>query len=281
MIKITQDVIDQVSEGFRIPSIPEVLLEVRRICADPEGDLSQLAAIISKDIGLSAAILKTVNSSLYGMPRSISDIGQAVMLLGMGPVSTLITGILIKQSFQGKAAISFERLWDNASFVAEAMVFLGKNIDKNIPREDLYTTGLFHDCGIAAMSMRFTNTYLETLLLANEDHSKSQVEHENENHATNHAVVGYYIASGWKLPKDIRQVILNHHEPDFLITSTSDDQRSIYAILTIASNMVSIIKRKKVNQGWRQVKDECFAQLGIDEDKFKDLGEDLEMYWQQ
>lgn len=171
MIKITQDIINDVSEGFRIPSIPEVLLDVRRICADPEGDISQLAAIISKDIGLSAAILKTVNSSLYGMNRAISDINQAVMLLGMGSVSTLITGILIKQSFQGKAAISFERLWDNATFVAEAMVFIGKNVDKNIPRED---------------------------------HSKSQVEHENDNHNTNHAVVGYYIASGWKLPKDIR-----------------------------------------------------------------------------
>jgi HD-like signal output (HDOD) protein len=215
------------------------------------------------------------------MNRAISDINQAVMLLGMGSVSTLITGILIKQSFQGKAAISFERLWDNATFVAEAMVFIGKNVDKNIPREDLYTTGLFHDCGIAAMNMRFTDTYLETLLLANEDHSKSQVEYENDNHNTNHAVVGYYIASGWKLPKDIRQVILNHHEPDFLITSNSDDQRSIYAILTIASNMVSMIKRKKMNQGWDEVKVECFAQLNIDEDKVKDLCEDLDMLWLQ
>lgn len=281
MIKITQDIIDQVSDGFKIPSIPEILLEVRRICADPEGDISELAAVISKDIGLSAAILKTVNSSLYGMTRSIGDIGQAVMLLGMEPVSTLISGILIKQSFKGEAAISFERLWDNASLVAEAMVFLGKNIDKHIPREDLYTTGLFHDCGIAAMSMRYTNTYLETLLLANEDYSRSQVEHENDNHGSNHAVVGYYIASGWKLPKDIRQVILNHHEPDFLITNVSDKQNSIYAILRIANNMVSTIKRKKTTQGWDEVKDECFSQLDIDEDRFKDLCEDIEEHWQQ
>lgn len=281
MIKITQEIIDDVTEGFKIPSIPEVLLEVRRICEDPESEISQLAAIISKDIGLSAAILKTVNSSLYGMSRSISDINQAVILLGMGSVSTLIAGILIKQSFQGKAAISFERLWDNATFVAEAMVFLGKNVDKKIPREDLYTTGLFHDCGIAAMSMRFSSTYLETLLLANEDHSRSQVEHENDHHGSNHAVVGYFIASGWKLPKNIRQVILNHHEPDFLITSPSDDQRSIYAILLIANNLVSTIKRKKTIQGWDLVKEECFAQLDIDEDKYKDLSEDLDMFWQQ
>lgn len=36
MISITQDVIDHVSEGFSIPSIPDILLEVQRISADPE-----------------------------------------------------------------------------------------------------------------------------------------------------------------------------------------------------------------------------------------------------
>ena len=207
MISITQDVIDHVSEGFSIPSMPDILIEVQRICADPDGELADLASVITTDIGLSSAILKTINSPLYGMNRAISDIGQAVMLLGMGSVSTLIAGILIKQSFQGEAAIRFERLWDNASLVAETMVFIGQNIEDKIPPENLYTAGLFHDCGIAAMSMRFSSTYLETLLAANEDHSKTQVEHENELHQSNHAVVGYFIASGWKLPKDICQVI--------------------------------------------------------------------------
>ena len=136
MISITQDVIDHVSEGFSIPSMPDILIEVQRICADPDGELADLATLISADIGLSSAILKTINSPLYGMNRAISDIGQAVMLLGMGSVSTLISGILIKQSFQGEAAIRFERLWDNASLVAETMVFIGQNIEDKIPPEN-------------------------------------------------------------------------------------------------------------------------------------------------
>jgi HD-like signal output (HDOD) protein len=281
MISITQDVIDHVSEGFTIPSMPDILIKVQAICSDEEGDISDLATLIATDIGLSSAILKTINSPLYGMNRVISDIGQAVMLLGMGSVSTLIAGILIKQSFQGEAAIRFERLWDNATLVAETMVFIGQSIEDKIPPENLYTAGLFHDCGIAAMSMRFSSTYLETLLLANEDHSKSQVEHEDGLHSSNHAIVGYFIASGWKLPRDICQVILSHHEADFLKRNKAHMENLVYATLKVADNMVSSLKRRQDIQGWDGVKEECFEQLGIDEHKYHDLSEDLEELWQQ
>ena len=280
MISITQDVIDHVAEGFSIPSMPKILTEVQRICADENGEISDLAKLIATDIGLSSAILKTINSPLYGMNRAISDIGQAVMLLGMKSVSTLIAGILIKQSFQGEAAIRFERLWDNASLVAETMVYIGQNISDKIPPENLYTTGLFHDCGIAAMSMRFTSTYLETLLHANEDHSKSQVEHEDISHNSNHAVVGYFIASGWKLPKDICQVILNHHEADFLKNNKSHMESLVYATLKTADNIVSSLKRRQNIQGWLEINEACYEQLGIDEYKYQDLCEDLEELWQ-
>lgn len=279
MISITQDVIDHVAEGFSIPSMPKILIEVQRICADENGEISDLAKLISADIGLSSAILKTINSPLYGMNRAISDIGQAVMLLGMGSVSTLIAGILIKQSFQGEAAIRFERLWDNASIVAETMVYIGQNIDDKIPPENLYTAGLFHDCGIAAMSMRFSSTYLETLLLANEDHSKSQVEHEESVHNSNHAVVGYFISSGWKLPKDICQVILNHHEADFLKTNKNHMENLVYATLKVADNIVSSVKRNQNIEGWDEIIEGCFDALGIDEHKYQDLCEDLHEQW--
>lgn len=155
MIPITQDVIDYVTEGFTIPSMPKILIAVQKICADEDGNITDLAALVSTDIGLSSAILKTINSPIYGMNRAISDISQAVMLLGMGSVATLISGILIKQSFQGESAIRFERLWDNSSLVADTMVFIGQNIEDKIPPENLYTAGLFHDCGIAAMSIKF------------------------------------------------------------------------------------------------------------------------------
>ena len=119
----------------------------------------------------------------------------------------------------------------------------------------------------------------KTLLLANEDHSKSQVEFENERHSSNHAIVGYYIASGWKLPKDICQVVLNHHENDFLNFSKDHMSNLVFATLKVADNMVSSLKRKQSIQCWEDIKQPCFTQLGIDEDIYCDLAEDLQELW--
>jgi len=279
MIAITPEVLADIKEGFKVPSPPDLLIEVQRICADDEPDLMKLAELIAGDIGLSAAILKTINSPVYGMNRVVSDINQAVMLLGISSVSTLIAGILIQQSFNGEAAIRFERLWDNAHTVAETMVYIGQNIEDKIPPENLYTAGLFHDCGIAAMSMRFKDTYLDTLINANEDHSRNQVEHEMSAHKCNHAIVGYYIASGWKLPKDICNVVLNHHENDFLQYNKDHSSNLVYATLKVADNMVSTLKRKQPLQCWSVIKETCFDQLGIDEYKYIDLMEDLQDLW--
>lgn len=130
------------------------------------------------------------------------------------------------------------------------------------PPENLYTAGLFHDCGIAAMSMRYTDTYLETLLLANEDHSKTQAEHENELHNCNHAIVGYFIASGWKLPRDICQVILNHHEEDFLARNKNHMENLVFATLKIADNMVSSLKRRRTFKAGTTLKKIVSFKLG-------------------
>jgi len=281
MISITPEVLADIKEGFKVPSPPDLLIEVQRICADDEPDLMALANLVASDIGLSAAILKTINSPLYGMNRVVSDINQAVMLLGISSVSTLIAGILVQQSFQGEAAISFERLWDNAHTVAETMVYIGQNIDDKIPPENLYTAGLFHDCGIAAMSMRFKDTYLDTLIKANEDREHNQAMVEMETYNTNHAIVGYYIASGWKLPKDICNVVLNHHENDFLQHNHDHASNLVYATLKVADNMVSQLKRQQNIQCWPWVKEACFDQLGIEEHKYVDLREDLQDLWDQ
>ena len=69
MIAITQDVINHVSEGFSIPSMPSILIEIQEICADPNGDLTDLARVISTDIGLSSAILKTTDNLVSSLKR--------------------------------------------------------------------------------------------------------------------------------------------------------------------------------------------------------------------
>lgn len=275
MISLTQEQTEHIRRGFVVPSRPQLLVDIQALIDDPESDITQLARLVATDIGLSSAILKTINSPVYGMSRTISDIQQAVMLLGAKSVSTLVTALLLRTGFKGKSAITYERLWDNSSQVAETMVFIGQNIRDKIPPENLYSAGLFHDCGIAAMSQKYPD-YRQTLQLANHDYERNPLLYEDERYQCNHAQVGYFIAASWSLPRDLCEVVLNHHDEGYLARNMDSETALVWSALKVADNMVNCIRRDCNLTDWARTKHACFEALGITEMDYLDLLEDRE-----
>ena len=260
--------------GFRIPVKPEIINEIQRISTSAEPSLPDAARVIAKDIGLSGAILKTINSPFYGMSRMISDIEQAVILLGFDVVNTLVTCQSIKAAYVDKCCISLERFWDTATDVANAMLYLGKNLKDQIPQENLYTLGLFHDCGIPAFAIKFDD-YKETLIKANSSNELTLTDLEDQLYNSNHAIVGYFIASAWKLPKDICNIILQHHSTDYLSNISGEAEQLMYAVLKAAENMVNRNRRLEEAVDWQFVKHDVFDVLGIHELDFLDISEEF------
>ena len=276
-----QQAIDDIKSGFVLPSPPDLLLNVQKICNSDDPDLSLLAELVSQDIGLSAAILKAINSPAYGMNRQISDARQAVMFLGFTTVSSLVSAVLIQQSFTGKSAINFERFWDNSRQIAETMVYIGQTIKDKIPLENLYTAGLFHDCGVAAMSIRFCDTYLTCLQEANNSENQNLMQVEDNLYRTSHPVVGYLIATSWNLPKEVCKVILGHHDPDFFNFNKDLSENLVMSTLKMAENIVEQANRHRNCIGWGQHKDTYFDQLGLTESDYLDLQDDLHQIWDE
>lgn len=210
LFNLDEEKISAVVSGFQVPVKPEILTSIDQLMAQKEPDIEKIADLISSDVGLSASILKIINSPMYGMNRRISKIKQAVMMLGLKTINSLVTATLLKQSFSGKSSISLERFWDDANDIANAMIFIGSKVKTIIPVEMLYTIGLFHDCGIPLLALKYEN-YKDVLIEANTS-DESFINVEEKHYQTNHAVLGYYISSSWHLPKEICQLILQHHD---------------------------------------------------------------------
>lgn len=271
MIDLDDNKLEQIMSGFNIPPKPEVLNQIQAITQSDEPKLAELAEVISKDIGLSSAILKTINSPYFGLHRAVSNIKQAVMFIGLSKVDSIATCLLLKEAFQGKSCISLERFWDNAADVANATLLAGDFVKEKIPLEQLYTAGLFHDCGIVAMSIKYPD-YKDTLMQANSAATESITELEQSIYDTDHAVVGFSIADSWNIPTQLCSAILHHHNRDFIVENNDDEQLAlIYATLKLAENMVEIVKRNKESADWPFVKEKCFKLVGIDENDYQDL----------
>lgn len=100
---------------------------MQRLAQIPHVDPAVAGQCIASDVGLSAVILKTLNSSFYGMSRTITDITQATILLGISSVLSLFAANKIKSAIQGESCISLERFWDTEYDVAHVMTFTGRS----------------------------------------------------------------------------------------------------------------------------------------------------------
>ena len=112
MLIVDQSVLDDISRGFSVPAQPKLLLELLKLMAETSPDVNAISAAISKDIAVSAAILKTINSPLYGLSRTVTDIKMSVNYIGIFGVVMLVTGSLLKKSFDTKkCSIDLEDFW--------------------------------------------------------------------------------------------------------------------------------------------------------------------------
>jgi len=259
----------EVISGFQIPVKPEILSHIQALMDEDDPSIEDISTLISGDVGLSAAILKIINSPFYGMNRRISEIKQAVMMLGLKTINGLVTALLLKVSFKGDACISLERFWD----VANAMTYIGNKVKNELPVDMLYTIGLFQDCGIPLLALKYPD-YKDVLSEANKQGVNS-IKLEEARYRTNHAVIGYYVATSWHLPKDICQLILQHHDNDFFNQITDHKAQLAFAVLKAAENMVEGVKRYNPSPDWADIGEAALDILGISPEDYGDLENDF------
>ena len=79
---------------IEIPTQPEVLVKLSLLMAAEDIDLQAMSALVETDMALAAAVMKAVNSSLYGLRGRVQTVHQALTYLGMREVATMATVLL-------------------------------------------------------------------------------------------------------------------------------------------------------------------------------------------
>ena len=180
--ELSPEGIDALLNGVAIPPRPSLLLSLDAELKSDSPNPKVVEALITKDVGVSAAMLRTLNSPLFGLSRKVGSVLQAVQLLGMRNVRNVVTGLMLRNAAGGGA--SLERFWDSAEKVASINAHICSLLP-SVPREECYTFGLFRDSGIPMLMQRFPD-YRETLRIAAVD-PRPMTEVEEERHGTSHA----------------------------------------------------------------------------------------------
>lgn len=277
MLDIDQYQAQQIIKNFQIPPKPQILIEIQEVQAQSNPSAKAFADVISKDVALSAAVLKMINSPVFGLRHTISNIRQSVVLLGNNNIVNLVSFFQLRKALNKKSSISHEKYWDTAMETANMMTVLIEHmlLQEQCSVEDAYSFGLFRDCGIPLMAMKFNN-YKQVLIEANSTSEQIFTDIEDSYYQTNHATIGYFIASSWNFPKDLCQLISRHHETDFLYANdTTRLNKYLYALAKLASNILSQHHYIKNDSEWLLSKDAVLGFFELSDLDYLYLEEDV------
>lgn len=265
-------------ESIRIPPRPTILTELMAERDREDPDLRKIAQIVSRDVVLSAAMLKTVNSPFFGLRRKLDSIDQAVMTMGSKNVLNIMTGLALRNMNVDKN-LRLERFWDTAERTACVSAMLAKRLP-GMQADLAYTVGLFHDCGIPLMMSRFPD-YKDILHEAS-SRRQSVTSIEEAHYNTNHATVGYLLAKNWNLSETIALTILHHHDMEIFTSGESlpEEVRGLVAVIEIAE-AISDTSQMRSESSWENNAALLTGYLGITPRELDDLTEEVLSMWNE
>lgn len=83
-----------------LPPLDDTIMKIQRICTDKNSSLNDLVKVVENDPMLTANILKSSNSPLYGFSREIKNISHAISLFGMATIRGFALSSAIKQNIK-------------------------------------------------------------------------------------------------------------------------------------------------------------------------------------
>jgi putative nucleotidyltransferase with HDIG domain len=201
--------------------------------SDSPKDPAELTKAVVADPSLAAHILRTVNSSFYGLRAPIGSIFRAVIFLGHLEVRNIIW----KACFSDAAwtspspaeAAFLEQFWRHSFECSRFAYTLAKTLGLDVA-DKVATAALLHDVGkIIALS---TQGEAALPLYAEGRYSTGpRLLRERTAYGCDHARLGAEAAALWGLPAESREAIARHHEPAFRPPDGNDcDPRLILAV---------------------------------------------------
>ena len=212
---MTSDQIDLILSYPSIPTLPTVAVKLLELTRNPDVSLTDIEKLVLSDQGLASRVLRTINSSFYGLESPCTTIKRALILLGLNSVKSLVLGfslVDLTKNIDDSAAFDYEAYWRRAIYSAIAARQIAL-VTSACDSEEAFICGMFQDLGMLITYLVLKDNYADVLAAAGNNHEKL-AELENEMLGFDHAQIGAAIVEKWKMPSHVIECIRHHHALD-------------------------------------------------------------------
>ena len=222
------------SLNIDIPAQPESLVRLSLLLADDDINLQAVSALIGSDMALASAVLKAVNSSLYGLSGRVQSVQQAITYLGTREVAAVTFEIGLRAVFP--VAPILDPVWQRASVRGLLMGRIGQAL--SVDPWAAHSAGLFEECGKAVLYRHAAARYLPLLQSAQSDEELLMLEHAE--FGVSHDALGAALCESWGLASAAVASVRYH----VIVNATLElpmhvQRRSICALSALAQTLMS------------------------------------------
>ncbi len=212
-------------------SMPEATLALTQKLSAPDPKMEEVVHDIQRDPGLSAQILRVVNSAFYGLSRRISSIQRAVVTLGYRATKQIVTiaSVIVKLGQQHpEVKFDLKDFWGHSLWVAHAAQSIARQTRGGDPEEH-FSAGLMHDIGKLVEYQHLRHAMRE--ILEGVARGGRYEEMERIVLGVNHAAIGACVCERWNFPPAIVEAVRRHLDPP----ASLEDQPLPRASLTVCA----------------------------------------------
>ncbi|VAW94667.1 Predicted signal transduction protein [hydrothermal vent metagenome] len=203
-----------VSGVVRLVSLPEVCIRVNEMLEDVRVNASDIGKIICQDTGLTARLLKIVNSAFYGFPSRIETVSRAVTVIGLRELRGLVLAASAVEAFSKipNEILNMVKFWRHSVYCGVVAQLLAERCHV-LHSERLFVAGMLHDIGKLILCHRLPKEMAIVVeRCKSEDRPDYEIEHEV--FGFDHTEVGGELLKVWQMPKTLEEAVRHHHQPN-------------------------------------------------------------------
>ncbi len=217
-----------------VPPFPKVAQRVLELVENPAVTARQLAEVIQYDQVITANVLKICNASYFGLPRKVSSLDEALVLLGQDALKDMMIASSSARFYQGQVGAGYMLeegdLWKHSvatAIMAKLLVVHIKDVDPGVA----FTVGLLHDIGKRFLSAFVADDFKNIMGRVVRENIPFEQAEKDALGAT-HAEIGALILKKWEFPSEMIMAVKQHHNHDAL------QQDSLTALIALSNALV-------------------------------------------
>lgn len=227
-------------KALELPVLPVTAQKVLSLMSDPDISIEKLKRLVATDPALVTKILKVANSAFYGGNRSIQNLNQAILRLGLNAVRSIVVATSMKNVYVRFSLVE-KLLWEQLIGSALASGVIAKQA-RFVDPEDAFIGALLHDIGKVVLNNEYPNIFARVMeRVYNESVPFAVAEMEFFN--CSQRQVGASVVKKWGFPESIETLLLYFDDAEFL--SRERELSRLVSVIKLADRMC-----QKIGMGW-------------------------------